>query len=146
LPLGLASNPARAVAAPPPPPPRTHLPLAPASQEPARVARIRPRKMAQGCVISLSIRGWHPSRNLRTFLARLMAVPFSSSELGLRATAHIISYPALLAVSTRAWGVLKMLFAVYHAGPAAPTGPWRGVPTAVLSKRAICSGYVKLPH
>ena len=42
----------------------------------------------QGLVISLSLHGWHLSRSLRTFLARLI-VPFSSSEFDLRATAHI---------------------------------------------------------
>jgi hypothetical protein len=39
-------------------------------------------------VISPSARGWHLSSDLCAFLARLI-VPFSSSELGLRATAHI---------------------------------------------------------
>jgi hypothetical protein len=35
-----------------------------------------------------SLHGWHLSSNLRTFLARLI-VPFSSSGLDIRATAHI---------------------------------------------------------
>jgi hypothetical protein len=39
-------------------------------------------------IISLSLHGRHLSRNPRTFLARL-SVPSSSSELDLRATAHI---------------------------------------------------------
>jgi hypothetical protein len=43
---------------------------------------------SQGHVISLSLHGWHLSSNLRTFLARLV-VPFSSSELDVRTTAHI---------------------------------------------------------
>jgi hypothetical protein len=42
----------------------------------------------QGHVIGLSLHGWHLSRNLRAFLARLI-VPFSSSGLDLRAAAHI---------------------------------------------------------
>jgi hypothetical protein len=45
----------------------------------------------QGHVISLSLHGWHLSRGLRTFLARLirLVVPFGSSGLYLRAAAHI---------------------------------------------------------
>ena len=42
----------------------------------------------QGHVISLSPHGSHLSSSLRTFIARLI-VPFSSSELDVRATAHI---------------------------------------------------------
>jgi hypothetical protein len=46
----------------------------------------------QGHVVSLSLHGWHLSRNLRrparTFLARLVVL-LSSSELDVRATAHI---------------------------------------------------------
>jgi hypothetical protein len=42
----------------------------------------------QGHVIKLSLHGWHLSSNLHTFLARLI-VPVSSSELDVRATAHI---------------------------------------------------------
>jgi hypothetical protein len=42
----------------------------------------------QGHAISFSLHGWHLSSNLRTFLARL-TVPFSSSELDVRAPAHI---------------------------------------------------------
>jgi hypothetical protein len=38
----------------------------------------------QGHVISLSLHGWHLSRNLRTFLARLIVL-----LLDVRATAHI---------------------------------------------------------
>jgi hypothetical protein len=43
---------------------------------------------SQGHVIKLSLHGWHLSSNLHTFVARLI-VPFSSSELDLRDTAHI---------------------------------------------------------
>ena len=43
---------------------------------------------SQGHVISLSLHGWYLSSSPRTFLARLI-VPFSSSELDVRATAHI---------------------------------------------------------
>jgi hypothetical protein len=45
----------------------------------------------QGHVISLLLHGWRLSRNLRTFLARLIVIfhVVSSSELGVRATAHI---------------------------------------------------------
>jgi hypothetical protein len=42
----------------------------------------------QGHVIKPSLHGWHLSSNLHTFLARLI-VPFGSSELDVRATAHI---------------------------------------------------------
>jgi hypothetical protein len=42
----------------------------------------------QGHVISLSLHGWYLSSSLRTFLARLV-VPFSSSELDVRATVHV---------------------------------------------------------
>jgi hypothetical protein len=77
---------------------------------------------AQGHVISPSLHGWHLSSNLRTFLARLI-VPFSSSELDLRATAHI----QRCGQTPRRYGVylIKMLFTANH-GSAAPTGPWRG--------------------
>jgi hypothetical protein len=37
---------------------------------------------------SPSLHGWHLSRSLRTFLARLVVL-FSSSELDVRAAAHI---------------------------------------------------------
>jgi hypothetical protein len=75
----------------------------------------------QGHVISLSLRGWHLSSSLRTFLARLI-VPFSSSELDLRATHG--SYPALWPFSTKVWGITTMLFTAYY-GAAAPTSPCR---------------------
>jgi hypothetical protein len=42
------------------------------------------------CYWPLSLHGWHLSSGLRTFLARLIA-PFSSSELDVRAAAHISS-------------------------------------------------------
>jgi hypothetical protein len=42
---------------------------------------------SQGHIISLSPHGSHLSSNLRTFIARLI-VPFSSSELDVRAAAH----------------------------------------------------------
>jgi hypothetical protein len=94
-------------------------------------------------IIGLSLHGWHLSRGLRAFLARLI-VPFSSSELGLRATAHI--YPALWPFSTKVWGVLRMLVTAYP-GPAALALPLPlvpgVVPTAVLSEKITFSGYVK---
>jgi hypothetical protein len=56
-----------------------------ASEQQALGARV---ESLQGYVSSPSLHGWHLSRSLLTFLARLI-VPFSSSELDLRATAHI---------------------------------------------------------
>jgi hypothetical protein len=72
----------------------------------------------QGHVISLSLHEWwHLSRKLRTFLARLI-VPFSSSELDLRAAAHIQRSGR----SPRRYGVYS--YDVSHClqyGSAAPT-------------------------
>ena len=79
----------------------------------------------QGHVISLSLHGWHLSRNLRAFRARLVVL-FSSSELDVRATAHIQHglWPDPTKVYRRMY-LIKMLFTASH-GSAAPTGPWRG--------------------
>jgi hypothetical protein len=61
----------------------------------------------------------HLSRNLRAFLARgLTAVPFSSSELDLRATAHI-QRSGRSPRSTGVWGVVTVLFTANHGH-----GPW----------------------
>ena len=49
----------------------------------------------QGHVISLSLHGWHLSRNLRAFLARLIAL-FSSSELDVHVPRLISSAVARL--------------------------------------------------
>ena len=62
-----------------------------ASEQHALGARVDSLQIAGPCYWHqdrLSLHGWHLSRGLRTFLARLI-VPFSSSELDLRATAHI---------------------------------------------------------
>jgi hypothetical protein len=83
----------------------------------------------QGHVIGLSLHGWHLSRNLRTFLARLI-VPSSSSELDLRATAHI----KRCGRSPRRYGVhlrCCSLPTMYQPLPLVPGV----VPTAVLSEQ-----------
>jgi hypothetical protein len=82
-------------------------------------------------VISLSLHGWHLSSNLRTFLARLI-VPFSSSELDLRATAHIQRCDQ----TSRRYGVYSRCCSLPMHGSAAPTGPWRGH-HAVLGEQSI---------
>ena len=74
----------------------------------------------QGHVISLSPHGSHLGSNLRAFIARLI-VPFSSSELDVRAAAHI----QRCGQTPRRYGVYsrcRSLLTAYH-GSAAPTAP-----------------------
>jgi hypothetical protein len=73
----------------------------------------------QGHVISLSPHGSHLSSSLRAFIARLMLVPFSSSELDVRATAHF----QRCGQTPRRYGVYptKMLFTAYHGSPRGPS-------------------------
>jgi hypothetical protein len=86
-------------------------------------------------VISPSLHGWHLSSNLRTFLARLI-VPFSSSELDVRATAHI----QRRGQSPRGYGIYLRCYSL--PGLAAPTGPWRAPHRrAGRGGGRICSGY-----
>jgi hypothetical protein len=67
--------------------------------------------------------GWHLSSSLRTFVARLI-VPFSSSELDLRATAHIQRRGQ---TPRRAYaGIYFRYCSLPTMDPAAPTDPWRG--------------------
>jgi hypothetical protein len=86
----------------------------------------------QGHVISLSLHGWHLSRGLRGCLARLV-VPFSSSDLDLRATAHI----QRCGRSPRRYGVYLRCCSLPTMGdqplPLAPGV----VPTAVLREQMI---------
>jgi hypothetical protein len=79
----------------------------------------------EGHVIGLSLHGWHLSRNLRTFLARLVVL-FSSSKLDVRDTAHI----QRCGQTPRGHGVyLRCCSLPTMEQSAAPTGPpWRGGP------------------
>jgi hypothetical protein len=74
----------------------------------------------QGHVLSPSLHGWHLSSNLRTFLAPLI-VPFSSSELDVRATAHIQRCGQT--DFTEVWGVLKVLFTIPAMDRPLPLAP-----------------------
>jgi hypothetical protein len=85
----------------------------------------------QGHVMSLSLHGWHLSRSLRTFLARLI-VPFSSSELDLRATAHI----QRCGQTPRRYGVYLRCCALPTMDQPLPLAPGV-VTTAVLSEQSI---------
>jgi hypothetical protein len=75
----------------------------------------------QGHVISLLLRGWHLSRGLRTFLARLIVL-LSSSELDVRATAHI-KRCGQTPRRYRAYLATKMLFTV-HCQPRINRTAW----------------------
>jgi hypothetical protein len=85
----------------------------------------------QGHVSSLSLHGWHLRSNLRTFLARLI-VPFSSSELAVRATAHI----QRCGQTPRGYGVYLRCYSLPTMDQPLPLVP--GVfPTAVLGEQSI---------
>jgi hypothetical protein len=86
----------------------------------------------QGHVISLSLHhGWHLSRNLRAFLARLIVL-FSSSELDVRAADHI----QRCGRSPRRYGVYLRCFSLPTMDQPLPLVP--GVaPTAVLGEQSI---------
>jgi hypothetical protein len=83
----------------------------------------------QGHVISPSLHGWHLSRSLRTFLARLVVLS-SSSGLDVRAAAHI----QRCGQTPRRYGVYPRCCSTAYHGSAAPTGPWRGT-IAVLGQQ-----------
>jgi hypothetical protein len=85
----------------------------------------------QGHVISLSLHGWHLSSNLRTFLARLI-VPFSSSGLDVRATAHI----QRCGQTPRKYGVYLRCCSLPTMNQPLPLVPGV-VPTAVLGEQSI---------
>jgi hypothetical protein len=85
----------------------------------------------QGHVIGLSLHGWRLSRSLRTFLARLI-VPFSSSELGVHAAAHI----QRCGQTPRRYGVYLRCCSLPTTDQPLPLVPGV-VPTAVLSKQMI---------
>jgi hypothetical protein len=86
----------------------------------------------QGHVISSpSLHGWHLSSNPRAFLARL-TVPFSSSELELRATAHI----QRCGQTPRGYGVYLRCCSLPIMDRPLPLAPGV-VPTAVLSEHSI---------
>jgi hypothetical protein len=76
-------------------------------------------------VISLSSHGWHLSRNLRTFLPRLIVL-FSSSELDVRApTAHI----QRCGQTPRRYRMYLRYFPLPTMYQPLATGPWRVAPT-----------------
>jgi hypothetical protein len=80
----------------------------------------------QGHVIKLSLHGQHLSNNLRTFLARLI-VPFSSSELDVRDTAHIQrcgQTPRRYGVSSRCCSLPTMDRPLPLVPGVAPTPSW----------------------
>jgi hypothetical protein len=97
----------------------------------------------QGHVISLSLHGWHLSSKLRAFLARLI-VPFSSSELDVRATACI----QRCGQTQRGYGVYLRCCSLPTMDQPLPlaTGPWRGPHAVVGDQEApgeIISSYRK---
>jgi hypothetical protein len=85
----------------------------------------------QGHVIGLSLHGWHLSSNLRTLLARLI-VPFSSSELDVRAMAHI----QRCGQTPRRYGVYLSCCSLPAMDQPLPLVPGV-VPTAVLGEQSI---------
>jgi hypothetical protein len=89
----------------------------------------------QGHVISPSLaHGWHLSSGLRAFLARLI-VPFSSSELDVRATAHI----QRCGQTPRRYGMYLRCRSLPAMDRPLPLVPGV-VPTAVLGEGVNCSG------
>jgi hypothetical protein len=89
----------------------------------------------QGHVISPSLHGWHLSRDLRAFLARLIGCALQDSELDLRATAHI----QRRGQSPRRYGVYLRYCSLPAMDRPLPLVPGVVLPTAVLSKQMISS-------